>query len=98
MLWHLPLFIAGQILVTDVLTIVAASVVVAAVFHSGRDSILIAMLLQGMNNAVGGGFASELFDGADSYRLGLLSAGGWWPVRSSCTSAGSSASTRAEPG
>lgn len=76
--WHGPLFLAGQILWTDVLTIVAASVVIAAVFHSARDSVLIAMLLHATNNAVGGGFASQLFDGADSTRLGLLTAAGWW--------------------
>jgi hypothetical protein len=56
-LWHGPLFLAGQILWTDVLTIVAASVVIAAVFHSGRDSVLTAMLLHATNNAVGGSFA-----------------------------------------
>ena len=76
--WHGPLFLAGQILWTDVLTIVAASVVIAAVFHSARDSVLIAMLLHATNNAVGGGFASQLFDGADNTRLGLLTAAGWW--------------------
>jgi membrane protease YdiL (CAAX protease family) len=77
-LWHGPLFLAGQILWTDVLTIVAASVVIAAVFHSARDSVLVAMLLHATNNAVGGGFASQLFDGADNTRLGLLTAAGWW--------------------
>ena len=76
--WHGPLFLAGQILWTDVATIVAASVVTAAVFHSARDSVLIAMLLHATNNAVGGGFASELFEGADNLRLGLLTAAGWW--------------------
>ncbi|WP_249998765.1 CPBP family intramembrane glutamic endopeptidase [Actinoplanes sp. M2I2] len=79
-IWHGPLFLAGQILWTDVLTIVAAGVVIAAVFHSARDSVFIAMLLHATNNAVGGGFASQLFDGADSTRLGLLTAGGWWLV------------------
>jgi membrane protease YdiL (CAAX protease family) len=79
-LWHGPLFLAGQILWTDVLTIVAASVVIAAVFHSARDSVLVAMLLHATNNAVGGGFASQLFDGADNTRLGLLTAAGWWLV------------------
>jgi len=80
--WHGPLFLAGQILWTDVLTIVAASVVIAAVFHSARDSVLIAMLLHATNNAVGGGFASQLFDGADGTRLGLLTAAGWWLLAS----------------
>jgi membrane protease YdiL (CAAX protease family) len=78
--WHLPLFLAGQILLPDVLVILAASVVIAAVFHSARDSVLVAMLMHAMNNAVGGGFASQLFHGADAYRLGLLTAAGWWLI------------------
>ncbi len=81
-IWHGPLFLTGQILWTDVLTIVAASVVIAAVFHSARDSVLIAMLLHATNNAVGGGFASQLFHGADNTRLGLLTAAGWWILAS----------------
>jgi membrane protease YdiL (CAAX protease family) len=78
--WHLPLFLAGQILLPDVLTIIAASVVIAAVFHAGRESVLIAMLLHATNNAVGGNYASLLFHGSDSLRLGLLTAAGWWLV------------------
>jgi CAAX protease family protein len=77
-LWHLPLFLAGQILVTDVLTIVAASVVIAGVFRLGRSSVLIAMLMHATNNAIGGGYASQLFDGSDALRLGWLTAGAWW--------------------
>ncbi len=76
--WHLPLFLAGQILPTDMLVIVAASVVIAAVFHLGRESVLIAMLLHATNNAVGGSFASQLFQGTDATRLGWLTAAGWW--------------------
>jgi hypothetical protein len=75
--WHLPLFLAGQIRATDVLTILGASVVIAAVFHLGRESVLIAMLLHAVNNAVGGNFASQLFEGSDLTRLGWLTAAGW---------------------
>jgi membrane protease YdiL (CAAX protease family) len=76
--WHLPLFLAGQILWPDVLVIIAASVVIAAVFHSARDSVLIAMILHATNNAVGGGYASQRFDGPDDTRLGVFTAIGWW--------------------
>jgi uncharacterized protein len=75
--WHLPLFLAGQILATDVLTIMAAGVVIAGVFDSARQSVLIAMLLHATNNAVGGSFASTLFHGGDSLRLGLYTAAMW---------------------
>lgn len=78
--WHLPLFVTGDILWTDVLVIVAASVVTAAVFHSARDSVLIAMLFHATNNTIGGEFASRLFHGADATTLGLLTAAGWWLI------------------
>jgi membrane protease YdiL (CAAX protease family) len=78
--WHGPLFLTGDILWPDVLVIMAASVVIAAVFHSARDSVLIAMLFHATNNAVGGEFASQLFHGADQNSLGLLTAAGWWLV------------------
>jgi len=77
--WHGPLFWTGDILWPDVL-VVAASIVVAAVFHSGRDSVLIAMVFHATNNAVGGGYASQLFHGSDRTTLGLLTAAGWWLV------------------
>jgi hypothetical protein len=42
--------------------------------------VLIAMLLHGTNDAVGGSYASQLFDDADLFRLGLLSAAAWWLI------------------
>jgi uncharacterized protein len=79
-LWHGPLFVAGQIHWTDVLVVTAASVVMAAVFHTARESVLVAMGMHATNNAVGGGYASQLFHGADQDRLGLLTAVAWWLV------------------
>ncbi|WP_329000120.1 CPBP family glutamic-type intramembrane protease [Kribbella sp. NBC_00709] len=78
--WHAPLFLTGDILWPDVLVIVAASVVVGAVFHAGKDSVLIAMLFHATNNAVGGSFASLLFHGHDQTTLGLVTAAGWWLI------------------
>jgi uncharacterized protein len=76
--WHGPLFLVGQILWTDALQVVAVSVVIAAVFHSARDSVLVVMLMHATNNAIGGGFASELFHGNDNLSLGWLTAAIWW--------------------
>ncbi|HSF99104.1 MAG TPA: type II CAAX endopeptidase family protein [Ornithinibacter sp.] len=76
--WHGPLFLVGQILWTDVLVIVAASVVIASVFHTARESVLVAMIMHATNNAVGGSYASQLFDGIDQTRLGTLTALAWW--------------------
>lgn len=78
--WHAPLFLTGDILWPDILVIVAASVVVAAVFHAGKDSVLIAMLFHATNNAVGGSFASQLFHGDDLTTLGMVTAAGWWLI------------------
>ncbi|WP_327632928.1 CPBP family intramembrane metalloprotease [Kribbella sp. NBC_00482] len=78
--WHAPLFLTGDILWPDVLVIVAASVVVGAVFHAGKDSVLIAMLFHATNNAVGGSFASPLFDSHDQITLGVITAAGWWLI------------------
>lgn len=79
-LWHGPLFLTGDILWTDILVVVAASVVVAAVFHAGMNSVLIAMLFHATNNAVGGSFASQLFHGHDLTTLGMITAAGWWLI------------------
>jgi len=77
-IWHGPLFLVGQILWTDVLVIVAASVVIASVFHNARESVLVAMIMHATNNAVGGSYASQLFQGIDQTRLGILTAAAWW--------------------
>lgn len=77
-IWHAPLFLVGQILWTDVLVIVAASVVIASVFHTASESVLVAMIMHATNNAVGGSYASQLFKGADQTRLGILTAAVWW--------------------
>lgn len=78
--WHFPLFLTGDILWTDVLVIIPASVVSGALFHSARDTVLIAMVFHATNNAIGGSFASQLFHGSDQETLGLLTAAGWWLV------------------
>jgi membrane protease YdiL (CAAX protease family) len=41
---HLPLFLTGDILWPDVVVIMAVSVLIAAVCHSARETILIAMV------------------------------------------------------
>lgn len=76
--WHLPLFLTGQIELTDVPVVIAASVVIAGVFHLGRESVLIAMIMHATNNAVGGSYASQLFHGADLSRLGWFTTAAWW--------------------
>ena len=76
-IWHLPLFVTGDILWPDVVVIMSVSVVIASVYHSARESVLIAMLLHATNNTVAGEFASPLFAGADAVHLHLFMALGW---------------------
>jgi membrane protease YdiL (CAAX protease family) len=75
--WHGPLFLVGDILWTDVFVVMAASVVIAFVFHAGRESVLVAMMFHAVNNAVGGQYASQIFHGADHSRQGMLTALAW---------------------
>ncbi len=75
--WHLPLMLTGMIPWSDSVLIVAVSVVIAAVYHGGRESVLIAMLMHATNNAVGGEFASQLFAGGDATWFGALLAATW---------------------
>ena len=96
--WHLPLFVAGDILWPDVLVIMGASVVLAAVYHVGRESVLVVMLMHATNNAVGGGYASRLFVGPDATRLNLLVALGWVVVAAAVIARGRNGTPRRGPG
>ncbi len=78
--WHLPLMVVGQINWSDLVLVIAASVVVAWVFNNAEGSVLIAMLLHAMNNTISGSFFSPMFSGADSVRLSWLLAALWWAV------------------
>lgn len=75
--WHLPLFLAGAILWSDIVTLMAVSVVIAAVYHGGRESVLIAMLMHATNNTVGGEYARQLFSGADAALLNVFVGASW---------------------
>lgn len=78
--WHAPLFWTGDILWPDVAAIVAAAVVLAALFHAARGSVLVVMLFHATNNAVAGEFASGLFHGSERTTLAAVTAVGWWLV------------------
>jgi hypothetical protein len=75
--WHLPLMIAGQIHYSDIVLILAATIVINWVFNNAAGSVLIVMLLHAANNAVSGSFFSPMFSGADSVRQSWLLAVVW---------------------
>jgi len=83
--WHGPLFLVGDIAWPDLIVMPAASVVIASVFQLGRDSVLIAMVVHAMNNAVGGGYTSRLFHGSAAIRTNLLVAAGWTLLAVACS-------------
>jgi len=78
--WHLPLMVVGQINWSDLVLVIAVSVVVTWVFNNAEGSVLIVMLLHAMNNTISGSFFSPMFSGADSVRQSWLLAALWWAV------------------
>jgi uncharacterized protein len=78
--WHLPLMLVGQVHYSDIVLIVAGTIVYNWVFNNARGSVLIIMVMHAANNAVAGSFFSPMFSGADSVREAWLLALVWWVV------------------
>jgi membrane protease YdiL (CAAX protease family) len=79
-LWHLPLMVVGEVNWSDLVLVIAVSVVFAWVFNNASGSVLIVMLMHAMNNAISGSFFFPMFSGADSVRQGWLLAAVWCAV------------------
>lgn len=75
--WHLPLFLVGDIPAADVVLILAAGVVFAALVVGSGGSVLVAMVMHATNNAVSGEYVSQMFSGQDADTLGWIRAGIW---------------------
>lgn len=71
-LWHLPLLINGDQHWSDLLLVTLAAIVFTWVFGNARSSVLVAMVMHAMNNAVSGEYISPMFTGADSTRQSWL--------------------------
>jgi membrane protease YdiL (CAAX protease family) len=78
--FHGPLFVTGDIPLSDVVFILAASVVFAWLVIGSGGSVLLAMVMHAANNAVSGEFVSPLFTGADGTWLGWIRALLWCGV------------------
>ena len=78
--WHLPLMVVGEVNWSDLVLVIAVSVVLTWVFNNSNGSVLIVMLLHAMNNTISGSFFSPMFSGADSVRQSWLLAALWWAV------------------
>jgi uncharacterized protein len=79
-IWHLPLFLVGEVHWSDILFILGFVVVFNWVFNSTGGSVLILMLMHAMNNTISGSFVSPMFSGVDSVRQGWLYAALWCAV------------------
>jgi uncharacterized protein len=78
--WHLPLFLVGEIQWSDIVFIMGFVIVFNWVFNNANGSVLILMLMHAMNNTISASFFSPMFSGADSVRQEWLSAALWCAV------------------
>jgi membrane protease YdiL (CAAX protease family) len=74
--WHTPLFLKGSIPASDVVWILAASIVFAFMVIRSGGSVLLAMLMHATNNAVSD-YVSTLFSGGDAVLQGWVRATMW---------------------
>jgi len=74
--WHTPLFLNGSIPASDVVWIVAASIVFAFMVIRSGGSVLLAMLMHATNNAVSD-YVSTIFSGGDAVLQGWVRASMW---------------------
>jgi membrane protease YdiL (CAAX protease family) len=75
--WHLPLFIAGEVHWSDIVFMIGFVIVFNWVFNNADGSVLVVMLMHAMNNTISGSFFSPMFSGADSVRDAWLFAALW---------------------
>jgi membrane protease YdiL (CAAX protease family) len=78
--WHLPLMVVGQVNWSDIVLVVAASIVSTWLFNNASGSVLLLMLFHATNNTISGSFFSPMFSGADSVRQSWLLALLWCAV------------------
>lgn len=75
--WHLPLLLTNLRAewVPFLVSVTAASILLARLDAGSGGSVLLAMLFHAAQNTVGGEYLSPMFTGADSIRLAWLRAG-----------------------
>jgi uncharacterized protein len=78
--WHLPLFMVGEIHWSDVVFMLGFVIVFNWVFNNADGSVLIIMLMHAMNNTISGSFIGPMFSGVDSVRQAWLYAALWCAV------------------
>ena len=76
--WHLPLFLAGTIPWSDLVLIMAITIVYTWIYNKTQGSVLVLMLAHAANNTIAGGYFLLMFLGADADRMAWLLAVLWW--------------------
>ena len=75
--WHLPLFLIGDIQWPDIILMPAFYIALTWIYNNTRASILMVMLTHATNNAVSGNFFSPMFQGVDADHQALMLALVW---------------------
>ena len=78
--WHLPLFLVGEIHWSDTVLFFGFVVVFNWIFNNTSGSVLIVMLMHAMNNTISGDFFGRMFSGVDSVRQAWIDAALWCAV------------------
>jgi hypothetical protein len=64
--WHIPLFLAGDAEWVDILNMVPGVIIYNWLYHRSGNSVLLVMIIHSMNNAASGEFFSPMFTGVYS--------------------------------
>jgi len=75
--WHLPLFLVGEIHWSDIVFLMCFVVVFNWIFNSTGGSVLILLGIHAMNNTISGSIFGPMFSGVDSVRQSWLVAALW---------------------
>jgi membrane protease YdiL (CAAX protease family) len=76
-IWHLPLFLTGDIELPDIPLIFAGYIVYAWLFNGSGGIVVVTMVTHAVNNTISGEFFSPMFQGANSVRQSALLAVLW---------------------
>jgi membrane protease YdiL (CAAX protease family) len=74
-MWHLPLFLGGDIPWSDIVLNFAAQIFISWLYYRTNRSLLIVMLFHFSSNYFGGGIASQLFEGGANIQFAWLQTG-----------------------
>jgi uncharacterized protein len=78
--WHLPFFLTGEDPWSEMVQIIAWTVVFTWLMNNTGQSVLLAMMMHAMSNTISGNFISQMFTGADSVNQAWIRGALWCVV------------------